>query len=165
MGLVSRDRVINDHSVYHSTDIESTPGSGWMKHKIVAGVDVGHETCTKGYRVTGPGLPTGTIAIVPLISEVVSAFAGTQGNTLPNTPRHMATLWVTYKPVGHWEIGGGPIYMSSRYPANDNIVRVPGYVRVNAMAACHSRRYDVQLNLLNRELADRHHLPRVWSET
>ncbi|NIF53832.1 TonB-dependent siderophore receptor [Burkholderia sp. Ax-1724] len=341
VGLVSRDRVIDNHSIYNSTDIEGTLGSGWIKHKVVAGIDLGHETYTnQGYRVTGPGMPkgSGTIAIVPLLdppynprpagsvqtldnlaessansfgayvndtislgehwkvvggvrwdrfqasiantttapayasqtnyftsvrtgliyqptdwqsyyfsygtsfdpslealtltsgtqnlapehsksyeigskwdlldgnlsisqslfqieqsntrtqngdgtytldgdtrvrgyqigatgrlgskwqiyggytyldSEIVKALDGTQGNTLPNTPRHMATLWVTYQPVEHWEIGGGPIYMSSRYPATDNVVKVPSYVRVDAMAAYHTKRYDVQLNLLN----------------
>jgi len=339
VGLVSRDRQINDHSVYNSTDISGTLGNGWMKHKVVAGVDFGHETYSnQGYRATAPGLPLGTLAIVPLVNppynprpadavttldnraessansfglyandtislgehwkvvgglrwdrfqaditnttsapayasqtnyftsvrtgliyqptdwqsyyvsygtsfdpslealtltsgtqnlapehsksyevgskwdlldgnlsisqslfqieqtntrtqnddgtysldgdtrvrgyqigasgrigskwqiyggytyldgQIVKALDGTQGNTMPNTPRHMATLWVTYKPVEHWEIGGGPIYMSARYPATDNVVRVPGYVRVDAMAAYHAKRYDVQLNLLN----------------
>ncbi|CAD6526290.1 TonB-dependent receptor [Paraburkholderia sabiae] len=81
--------------------------------------------------------------------EILKAFDGTQGKVPANTPKHTLTLWTTYLFTPHWEIGGGPTYMSSRYAANNNFVQVGGYTRWDAMAAYHAKRYDVQLNVLN----------------
>ncbi|BCF90711.1 iron transport outer membrane receptor [Paraburkholderia largidicola] len=80
---------------------------------------------------------------------ILQAFDGTQGKTPANTPRNTLTLWTTYAFTPHWEIGGGPTYMSSRYAANNNLVQVGGYTRWDAMAAYHAKRYDVQINVLN----------------
>ena len=80
---------------------------------------------------------------------VEKALDGTTGNTLANTPRNMLTLWTTYAITPHWEVGGGPVYTSSRYAANNNYVQVGGYTRWDAMAAYHAKKYDVQLNVLN----------------
>jgi len=80
---------------------------------------------------------------------ILQAFDGTQGKTPANTPRNTLTLWTTYDFTPHWQIGGGPTYMSSRYAANNNFVQVGGYTRWDAMAAYHAKRYDVQINVLN----------------
>lgn len=83
-----------------------------------------------------------------LNSQVVQANDGTQGNALANTPRHSLTLWSTYT-FGHWEVGGGMNYMSMRYAANTNLIRVGGYTRWDATVAYHQPKYDIRLNLLN----------------
>ncbi|MBU7438902.1 TonB-dependent receptor [Paraburkholderia fungorum] len=80
---------------------------------------------------------------------VLKALDGTQGHTPANTPRNTLTLWSTYAITPHWEIGGGPTYMSPRYASNTNYVQVPGYTRWDATAAYHAKKYDVRLNLLN----------------
>ncbi|SAL77531.1 TonB-dependent siderophore receptor [Caballeronia choica] len=80
---------------------------------------------------------------------VLKALDGTTGHTLANTPRNTITLWTTYAVMPHWEIGGGPVYMSSRYAANTNYVSVGGYTRWDAMAAYHQKKYDIQFNVLN----------------
>jgi catecholate siderophore receptor len=80
---------------------------------------------------------------------IMKALDGTQGNTPANTPRNTLTLWTTYEVAPHWEIGGGPTYMSSRYAAPNNLVQVGGYTRWDAMAAYHQKKWDVRLNLLN----------------
>ena len=82
-------------------------------------------------------------------AQIRNAFDGTTGNVPANTPRHTLTLWTTYAVTPHWELGGGPVYMSSRYATNNNLVQVGGYTRWDAMAAYHAKRYDVQLNVLN----------------
>lgn len=82
-------------------------------------------------------------------ATILKALDGTTGNTPANTPRNMLTLWTTYAFTPHWEIGGGPIYTSSRYAANNNFVKVGGYTRWDAMAAYHAKKYDVQFNVLN----------------
>jgi catecholate siderophore receptor len=80
---------------------------------------------------------------------VLQALDGTQGHTLANTPRNTLTLWTTYDVAPHWEVGGGPTYMSARYAANTNYVSVGGYTRWDAMAEYHEKKWDVRLNLLN----------------
>ncbi|MGF6777321.1 TonB-dependent receptor [Paraburkholderia sp. GAS334] len=80
---------------------------------------------------------------------VLKALDGTAGKTPANTPRNMITLWTTYDFTPQWQIGGGPVYTSSRYAANNNYVSVGGYTRWDAMAAYHAKKYDVQFNVLN----------------
>ncbi|RQR59646.1 TonB-dependent siderophore receptor [Burkholderia sp. Bp9125] len=80
---------------------------------------------------------------------ILQARDGTQGHTPANTPRNTFTLWTTYAFTPHWEIGGGPTYMSGRYAANTNYVQVGGYTRWDATAAYHAKQWDVRLNLLN----------------
>jgi len=80
---------------------------------------------------------------------ILKALDGTQGNTPANTPRNTFTLWTTYAFAPHWEIGGGPTYMSARYAANTNYVEAPGYTRWDAMAEYREKKWDVRLNLLN----------------
>lgn len=71
------------------------------------------------------------------------------GNVLPNTPKHSASLWTTYTVGKEWEIGGGAIYVSERLVNNANTAAVDGYTRYDATLAYHRREYDVRLNLLN----------------
>ncbi|TDV04004.1 TonB-dependent receptor [Paraburkholderia caballeronis] len=80
---------------------------------------------------------------------ILKALDGTQGKTPANTPRNTLTLWTTYAFTPHWEVGGGPTYMSSRYAAPNNYVQVGGYTRWDATAAYHEKKWDVRLNLLN----------------
>ncbi|RKR37188.1 TonB-dependent siderophore receptor [Paraburkholderia sp. BL17N1] len=80
---------------------------------------------------------------------ILKARDGTQGHVPANTPRNTLTFWTTYAITPHWEIGGGPTYMSPRYASNTNYVQVPGYTRWDATAAYHAKKYDVRLNLLN----------------
>ncbi|NLP62719.1 TonB-dependent receptor [Paraburkholderia sacchari] len=80
---------------------------------------------------------------------ILKALDGTQGHTPANTPRNTFTFWTTYALTPHWEIGGGPTYMSSRYASNTNYVETGGYTRWDAMAAYHAKKWDVQFNLLN----------------
>ncbi len=80
---------------------------------------------------------------------VLKAADGTQGKTPANTPRNTFTMWTTYAFTPHWEVGGGPTYMSSRYAANTNYVEVGGYTRWDAMAEYHAKKWDVRLNVLN----------------
>jgi len=84
-----------------------------------------------------------------LNSVVLKALDGTTGNTLANTPRNMFTLWTTYALTGHWEIGGGPTYVGSRYAANNNYVSVGGYTRWDATLAYLQKKWDVRLNVWN----------------
>ena len=84
-----------------------------------------------------------------LDADIVKAADGTQGKTPANVPRNTATLWTTYEPFHHWEIGGGMSYMSTRYAANNDLVSVGSFVRWDATVAYRRKQYDLRLNLLN----------------
>lgn len=85
-----------------------------------------------------------------------SAADGTQGKTLANTPRDNLTLWTTYNLTKIWEVGGGMLYMSSRFASNTNVVSAGGYTRFDATVAYHQPKYDLRLNLLN--LTNKHYI-------
>ena len=90
-----------------------------------------------------------------LDAKVVDAspLDGTLGKTLGNAPKHTLTAWATYEVAPHWEVGGGPVYMSERYTSATNVVRVGGYTRWDATLAYKQPKYDLRLNLFN--LADK----------
>jgi catecholate siderophore receptor len=78
-----------------------------------------------------------------------SALDGTQGNVPANTPRDSASVWTTYNVTREWEAGTGLTYMSPRFAANNDAVKVPDYIRLDATIAYHQPKYDIRLNLLN----------------
>jgi catecholate siderophore receptor len=72
-----------------------------------------------------------------------------ESKTFPNTPRHSASLWSTYRFAGAWEAGAGVVYVSKRYLNNFETALTDGYTRADATLAYLQPRYDVRLNLLN----------------
>ncbi|MFZ6646503.1 TonB-dependent receptor [Undibacterium sp. TJN25] len=78
-----------------------------------------------------------------------SAIDGTLGKTPSNTPKNTLTAWSTYEVAPHWELGGGPVYMSSRFGNPTNTVQVGGYTRWDATAAYRQPKYDIRLNVFN----------------
>jgi catecholate siderophore receptor len=54
------------------------------------------------------------------------------GNRLPNTPRHIASLFGRYNATDALGLGLGVVRQSSRFATGDNLVRLPGYTRVDA---------------------------------
>ncbi len=89
-----------------------------------------------------------------LDAKIVDGIAvGTQGKVPANTAKGSATLWSTYAVTPEIEVGGGAIYVSNRFINNTDLVRVPGYVRLDMTAAWKQPRYDIRLNIFN--LADK----------
>lgn len=83
-------------------------------------------------------------------SEILEAReANTEGNELANTPKNTFSLWSTYQPFTHWEVGGGLVYSSDRFVNNTNAVKLDGYTRYDATLAYRQTAYDVRLNLKN----------------
>ncbi|MCG1040426.1 MULTISPECIES: TonB-dependent siderophore receptor [Burkholderiaceae] len=65
--LMGKDRVINDHSLYNATDVEWKVATGALKHDLIAGIELGHETYNnQSYTATGAGMPSNVIGVVPL---------------------------------------------------------------------------------------------------
>ena len=91
-----------------------------------------------------------------LDAKIVKAIApGTLGMVPANTAKHTITAWTTYEFAPHWQLGGGAVYMSSRYLNNTDLVSVPGYVRWDATLAYRQMHYEVRLNVFN--LTDKHY--------
>lgn len=71
------------------------------------------------------------------------------GNRPSNVPEQSASLWGTYA-LGHgFDAGLGVFAVGDRFSANDNLVRLPGYVRTDAMLRWRGGRHEVSLNLRN----------------
>jgi catecholate siderophore receptor len=72
------------------------------------------------------------------------------GNEIANVPEHSATLWTTYDFFEKWQIGGGPIYVGSRYSNNANANRIPGFVRWDSTIAYQiARNIQLRINAIN----------------
>jgi catecholate siderophore receptor len=76
------------------------------------------------------------------------------GQVLPNTPEHSFSLWSTVSPLAGLTLGGGAVYQSEmtvNNPANDATAlnKVPGFVRLDAVATYAFGQASVQLNVNN----------------
>lgn len=75
------------------------------------------------------------------------------GNRPANIPKHAAGLWSNYE-LGHgFTIGAGAFYVGDRFAVEDNAVRLPSYVRFDAMLGYKGKNWEAGLNLNN--LADK----------
>lgn len=75
------------------------------------------------------------------------------GNRPANIPRQAVNLWTSYE-LGHgFTIGGGASYVDERFAVEDNKVKLPSYVRLDAMFGYKNKAWEVGLNVKN--LADR----------
>jgi len=71
------------------------------------------------------------------------------GNRPANIPRQSGSLWTSYE-LGHgFAVGGGAFYGGDRYAVEDNTVKLPSYVRIDAMLAYKAKSWEAGLNLNN----------------
>ena len=59
------------------------------------------------------------------------------------------TLSAIFLRMGSVTFGGGLFYMGDWYASNDNLVRLDGFTRVDAMAAYRIGRYEIAFNVKN----------------
>ena len=60
------------------------------------------------------------------------------GNVLQNVPRHSGSIWLKYDAPGDLKgltLGGGVVAVGLRQGDNQNDFQLPGYARIDAMAA------------------------------
>jgi catecholate siderophore receptor len=86
-----------------------------------------------------------------LKSELVrSLTAGNVGHELQNTPENSFSIWTTYDMTPVLTVGGGAVFVDSRWTSVANDARVPSYWRFDAMAAYKvTQNLKVQLNIYN----------------
>ncbi len=82
-------------------------------------------------------------------SNTISSGVPTEGKRAAFIPLNSANLWSTYSFKNGFGLGGGIVYNDDRFTGNDNLVTLPGYVRLDATAFYRHRRFDVVANLRN----------------
>lgn len=91
-------------------------------------------------------------------TEVISDTEGTEGNRLPNAPRHAASLYLAQEldltpDLGGWRIGGGVRYVGEREGDADNSFSLDDYTVADAFVAWEPQwlgeRTSLQLNIKN----------------
>jgi catecholate siderophore receptor len=130
--LQGKDRNINDHSVYNTTDFQGKFSTGFLKHDMLVGVDLSHETYSnQSFTATAPGLPSNTIAIVPLIDPAYTPRPTNVVERATNLAESSANgiglyLNDTISIGEHWKWIGGVRW--DRYEASiHNTINAPGY--------------------------------------
>jgi catecholate siderophore receptor len=130
--LQGKDRNINDHSVYNSTDVQGKFATGFLKHDMLAGVDLSHETYSnQSFTATTPGLPSNTLAIVPLVNPPYVPRPANYREVATNLAESSANgiglyLNDTISIGEHWKWIGGVRW--DRYEAAiNNSINAPGY--------------------------------------
>lgn len=69
---------------------------------------------------------------------------------MANTPENSFSIWSTYDVAPYLTVGGGAVYVNSRWTSVTNDGRVPGYWRFDAMAAYKvTPNFKLQLNIYN----------------
>lgn len=99
------------------------------------------------------------------VSEITRANDITQGNSLPNVPKHAGNIWSTYafqnKTLRGLRIGGGVTLRGKREGNRENNFQMPGYTLVNLMTSYAMKvgktRVTAQLNVNN--LFDKEYFP------
>jgi len=105
---------------------------------------------------------TGITWMDPKVVKYRSNGTNFDGNRMKFIPKQSASLWSTYKVLPEMTVGGGVTWMGMRYANDANTLKLPSYVRYDAMA-----RYDVNKyfslqfnanNLTNARLYDSSHV-------
>ncbi|OAI02814.1 TonB-dependent siderophore receptor [Methylomonas methanica] len=83
----------------------------------------------------------------------IEEFSGLRGNRLENVPRHQGSLWGTWQFNEAFKAGLGVVAIGSRPGDSNNTFTLPGYARLDAMAAYTHRigqhKLTAQLNINN----------------
>jgi catecholate siderophore receptor len=71
------------------------------------------------------------------------------GHRPANVPEDSASLWGLFDVGGGFSVGLGAVAVGERYSANDDLVRLPGYVRTDALVRWRGDVHELALNLKN----------------
>jgi catecholate siderophore receptor len=72
-----------------------------------------------------------------------------EGNRPGLVPRETASLWAVAQVTQRLTLGGGATTWGDRFTSNDDLVRMPGFTRLDALAGYRVGPYEVSLNLQN----------------
>jgi catecholate siderophore receptor len=135
-----------------------------------AGTELGGGQRSRGVEFALTGNLTDQLSVVASYTYQEAEFrraisaAVANGAEIPNAPRHSASLWARYHVMRNLGIALGATYQGRRFAAQDNLVRLPGYTRVDAALYYRLNAHiDVQLNVEN--LLDAHYFAFANSNT
>ena len=72
-----------------------------------------------------------------------------EGQSPANVSPNSGVVWTSYYLTDAIEIGGGIFFMDRQFLTNSHVAKIPGFTRIDGMAAYHHEHFDVQLNLFN----------------
>ena len=128
--LASHDRVINDHSIYNDTQVTAKFDTGPLKHELIAGVEIGHETyANQAY--SRSNLPLLNMAD-PFVESTPANSVSTIGNLVQSSANSLGVYANDTVSLGkYWKFVGGLRW--DRYSASltNSIASArsgPGYV-------------------------------------
>lgn len=115
------------------------------------------EARSKGTEVDIKGQVTDKLSLVTTYAytdaRVTKDNSGLQGMRLQNVPEHQASLWGTYQFTEQFKAGIGGIVVGKREGNDFNTYQLPGYTRLDAMAAyiqpIGKTRLTMQVNVYN----------------
>jgi len=121
-----------------------------------AGTELGGGQRSRGLEFSAVGQVNEQLSIVAAYTyqkaEFTRAISTTvqEGAEIPNAPRHSASLWARYNLTPEIGIALGATYQGRRFAAQDNLVRMPGYGRIDTAAFYRiNRSLDLQVNVEN----------------
>jgi catecholate siderophore receptor len=111
----------------------------------------GVEIAAAGAILPGWNVSGGLTFLDPTIlrSNDVSSGVPVQGNRIGNVSARSGSIWTTYTMERGFTFGGGVFMLGDWFTSNDNLVRIDGYARLDAMAGYRFGHYEVQLNVRN----------------
>lgn len=71
------------------------------------------------------------------------------GNRPANIPKHSAGVWSNYALGQGFSVGAGAFYVGERFAVEDNAVRLPAYVRFDAMLGYKGKSWEAGFNVSN----------------
>jgi len=124
--LQSHDRNIVDTSIDNQTDLIAKFNTGFIKHEVIVGAEIGHDTYSnQTYTRTGAGMPTGYVGFVSLENPSdatpasVTTAAGNLAQSSANTLGVYANDTLTLN--DHWKVVTGVRWDSFKAQINNNI--------------------------------------------
>ena len=72
-----------------------------------------------------------------------------EGQSPANVSPNNGAVWTSYYLTDALEVGGGVFFQDRQFLTNSHVAKIPGFTRIDGMAAYHHEHFDVQLNLFN----------------
>ncbi|HEX8057147.1 MAG TPA: TonB-dependent siderophore receptor [Novosphingobium sp.] len=139
-------------------------------NNAAAGTVLGGGQRSRGFEVGFAGNVTKELSLVGAYTyqeaEFTRAISATvqKGAKIPNAPQHSGSLWGRYDVTPQIGLALGAIYQGKRYAAQDNLVKMDGYVRFDAAIFYKiNETFDFQVNVEN--LFDKHYFVFANSNT
>ncbi|MEO8627595.1 MAG: TonB-dependent siderophore receptor [Betaproteobacteria bacterium] len=122
--LASHDRQIEDESLYNQTDLISTFNTGFVKHSLITGLELGHDTYTN-QAFARTGFPILTL-VNPAYTSQQPGVVTTVGNFQDSSSNTVAPyVNDTIELTKQWKVVGGLRYDRFR-AGTTNTVSLPG---------------------------------------